>query len=86
MAMNMPVDVFAEKEGIDAIPVEELEAAIIQIGAGMEKLNSSRLTRRAIVVLLQDSSKQSRRNIECVLNALDQLESRYLKAKKPDLP
>ena len=70
------------EEVIDSIPVEELEKAIITIGAGMRKLNSSRLTERAILVLLRDATGLSMQTIRKVFMGLQRLEGQYLKAPK----
>lgn len=70
------------KTAVENIPVEELEKAIVEISAGMRKLRNSRLTERAILVLLQDSTGQSMRNIQAVLKGLEGLERRFLKTTR----
>lgn len=61
---------------------ELLAKSIIQIAEGIEKINKGRLTRRAIVVLLQDmvgSSKLSKIQINLVLDNLPRLKAWYIK-------
>ena len=58
---------------------EVLAQAIVDIAAGMSRLNASRLNRRAILVLLNDMSGVPKRDIDAVLNGLDSLESYCLK-------
>lgn len=71
-----------QDEDGEPIGVEIIAAAIVELSAGMKRIESSRLTRRAIVTLLHDSTRGLTRNdIETVLNALDGLERTYLKPK-----
>lgn len=61
------------------VPAEIIAQSIVEISKGMNALNSTRLTRRAIVTLIHETSKIARRDIEIVLNNLDQLEKVWLK-------
>lgn len=63
--------------------VVDLERAILAIGDGMKRINESRLTRDALILLLQDATKLGKRDIAYVLNAMDSLEATYLKPRKP---
>ncbi len=63
------------------VPAEIIATAIAQIAEGMKALNNSRLSRRAVVVLIHDQSKISKRQIEIVLNNLTDLEADWLKKK-----
>ena len=65
----------------EPMPVEIIEQAIIDIAAGMRKLNSTRLTRKAIVTLLHASSGVPKGTIEIVLNNLELIEHTWLKRK-----
>lgn len=63
------------------IPAEVIASAIVDIAAGMKKLNTTRLSRRAIVTLIHEESRIARRDIEIVLNNLETLEETWLKRK-----
>jgi hypothetical protein len=63
------------------IAAEIIASAIVDIGKGMNALNSTRLTRRAIVTLIHENSKVARTTIEIVLNNLDALEATWLKKR-----
>jgi hypothetical protein len=65
--------------GDEPTPVEIIEKSIVDITAGMKKLNSTRLTRRALILLIADSSHVNRGDVSKVLDSLDQLETLYLK-------
>lgn len=60
-----------------AMEQQVLTRAIADISLAMLKLTSSGLNRRAIVILVHDQSKISKRNIELVLNNLEQLAQDY---------
>jgi hypothetical protein len=61
------------------IPAEIIATSIVKIAEGMEAMRKTRLTRRCIVTLIHEQSKIARRDIEIVLNNLDQLETTWLK-------
>lgn len=69
------------KENQEPQPIEVLESSIVEIAKAMKVINSTRLTRRSLVALLHDNSKLPKRDIEIVLNNLDQLEELFLKKK-----
>lgn len=56
---------------------EILAEAIVRIGDSVAKLNQSGLNHRAIVLLLQDSTKLPKRDIEAILTALPRLKGWY---------
>lgn len=60
---------------------EILAAAITKISEGMNKLlnSSNGLKRQAIVVLLQDATKENKSSIRNILNALPRLRGWYCK-------
>jgi hypothetical protein len=68
-------------EGNEPMPIEIIEQAIVDIAAGMKKLHSTRLTRKAIVTLLHASSGVNKGTIEIVLNNLELMEHTWLKKK-----
>lgn len=60
--------------------VEIIAKAIIDIGDGVRKMQKSRLTRRAIIVLIHDSCNGvGKPAIKVVLDCLDDLENTYIK-------
>lgn len=65
------------------VPAEVMEQAIVEIGKAMKRINETRLTRRAIVVLIHHHSKVALGTVELVLNNLDALEDTWL--KKPSM-
>lgn len=66
------------KENVDdVVQPEVLASAIRDIGAAAKKLAASGLNRKAIVLLVADSSKCSRGAVNAVLDALASLERDY---------
>lgn len=66
-------------EETDALPAKVLAESIAAIARGVKALNQTRLKRRAVVALIHDQSKLSKRDIELVLNNLEELENDWLK-------
>ena len=65
-------------------PAEIIAQAIIDVATAFEKMNKSRLTQRAIIVLVKDRIKHvSLPDIEAVLDAVPKLKDYYIK-KIPD--
>lgn len=60
---------------------QEIEAAIIEIAAGMKMMNATRLKRSTIVALIHDKSNVPKKTIELVLNNLDDFENLWLRPK-----
>jgi len=59
---------------------EILAASIVSLGQACERMKKNGgLNRRAIVVLLHDATKISKRDIEDILDAMTRLESWYCK-------
>ena len=54
-----------------------LAKTIVDISASMTRLLASGLNRRAIVILIHDESKISKRTIEYLLDSLEQLAEDY---------
>jgi 3-dehydroquinate dehydratase len=75
--MAKPIKVVQNPD--EVVPHEVLAKAITDISESMRKLFNGRLARRTIVLLIHDSSKVPMRDIEYVLNSMEQLEANYLK-------
>jgi hypothetical protein len=80
--MPKPNVTVVPKAGDEPLPVEVIERAVVELAAGMKRLNDTRLKRETIVALLHDTSGIGKRQIEVILNCLDRLEQLYLKPKK----
>lgn len=59
-------------------PMEVLAQAIIDVADAFQKLRSGRLTQRAVILLIKDSTGLTQRDIEAVLVACENLK-RYVK-------
>lgn len=77
----MPAKVTQPAPPAEEIPAEIIATSIVQIAEAMKAINSTRLTRRAIIALIQDQSKLPKKTIEIVLNNLDALETDWLKPR-----
>lgn len=68
------------------LTVEQIEEAVVLVAAGAKKLLGSRLTERAVTLLIHDAIpanlRPTRAQIATVLTTAADLEKRYLK-KKP---
>lgn len=69
----MPIEVMP-KPPEDPVVLAE---AIRRVSGGMKKLTRSGLNRDAVIVLLQHTTKVSRKMIERILNDLEMLERRF---------
>lgn len=67
---------------ISADDARRLADSVRKIEKGMKELNEAGLNRKAIVVLLAESTGVSRRDINAVLNGLETLGSEYLEKTK----
>ena len=79
--MNKP-NIRIVKNEEDPEPVELLAQSIIQVADGFEKIKKSKLSQRAIVVLLQDgigAAKITKQQIALVLDNLPRLKAWYIK-------
>lgn len=68
---------------IDPVPVEVLATSIRNIGIGMRRIEASGLERRALALLLADSSRCSMSVVLQVLRAMDTLERDFIRKPKP---
>lgn len=68
-----------QAENQEVVTVEIIAQSIAKIAAAFRALEQTRLSRRALVLLLHDHSKVPRRDIELVLNNLEALDEIYLK-------
>jgi hypothetical protein len=66
----------------EEIPIQLLATAILKLGNAAEAIQKAGLNRRAIEVLLQSSSGQSRTAVRSVLDALMDLKRDYLAPEK----
>lgn len=73
-----------KEESLEINPetAKELAAAIRRIDKAVSDLQSSGLNRKALVVLLNESTGVSRRDINAVLNGLESLEKEFLEPEK----
>jgi hypothetical protein len=69
------------KTGDDPAPAEIIEAAILDLAAGMKRLNSSRLKRETVVTLLHSESGVGKPAIRTILNNLGDMERLFLNPK-----
>ena len=58
---------------------EDLAEEIVMLSKAFKALDSSRLNRRAVVLLVHDMTKLPKRHINSILDALPDLADRYLK-------
>lgn len=65
----------------DIVEPEILAEAIVRISHGVRRLMTSGLNFEAVVVLLADSSKQSKLGCRVVLEHLEKLEKKYTRRK-----
>lgn len=68
-------------EGNEPLPVQIIEDSIVEIARAMKAINNTRLTRKALVILIHHHSRISQKDIEVVLNNLELMESIWLKKK-----
>lgn len=68
-----------QKENEEPVAVEILAQSILKIAQAVEKMNKSKLTCRAICVLLKDASGESMSSVRNILNSLNNLQKLYLK-------
>lgn len=70
------------KDGENVIELKIMEQAIIDVATAARKLLASRLSKRAVLVLIKDSMTGTGlplRDIELVLDCASKLDKRYLK-------
>lgn len=69
----------AGKDEANKVPLVVMEKAIVEIAEGARKLLGSKLSKRAVLVLLKDASGQPMNVIEEVLDNAAKLDKLYLK-------
>lgn len=70
------------KDKEDPIPVEIMERAIVDVAAGFKRMAASKLSKKAIILLVQDSvgsTRITKRQVGEVLDAAANLDRDYLK-------
>ena len=77
----MPAKVKVTLDPLNPEPTEIIAASIIEIAASLKKLNSTRLTRKAILVLVSHDTGIGQGTINTVLDSLAALEATFLKKK-----
>lgn len=80
MAKNTKVTVLKDEDNI--IEIQVMEQAIVEVATAARKLLNTKLTKRAIVVLIKDSmtgTGMPMKDIELVLDCASTLDKRYLK-------
>lgn len=65
------------------LPFEVMAKSIAQIGESLAKIQKTRVTRKLIVALIADDTKQPKNRINLILDSYEQLESIYLTKGKP---
>lgn len=81
MAREKKSDPPPSVKDLSADDAVRLAEAVRKIATGMDTIRSAGRRRRALVVLLADSTKVSMRDINDVLNGLEQLGELYLEKK-----
>lgn len=61
------------------IAAEVIAQSVLDISKAMKDLNSTRLTKEAIVTLIHDTSRISKTDIRIVMNNLSEMERTWLK-------
>ena len=79
---RQPVHSRVELENDDETPLKVVVSAIHKVSDGIDKINESGLTERAIILLLHDATKVSKSDIKKVLEAAPLLAERY--TRNPD--
>lgn len=64
---------------VTAEPVRDIGEEVAKIADAMARINSGKLARRAIILLVSDASGVGKRDVEYVLNGLSNLRRFYLK-------
>jgi hypothetical protein len=79
-AQNQTITVKVNEENPE--PLVVTAKAIIEISEAFIKINNSPLKRRAVVLLLQDATKISQRDINLILDVAPKLKDFYVKEVK----
>jgi hypothetical protein len=70
--------VVTQSPDVDPVPVEIIAESIVKISKAMEAISKTRLNRRALIVLISESSGTPRTHVKNVLDSLQQLAEDYL--------
>lgn len=66
----------------EPIGVEIIEGSIVSIAASMKRIDATRLSRKALLILISKDTGLGTGAVNAVLNSLSDLERTYLKPKK----
>lgn len=80
--MNKNKQIQAVKDPENEIPMKMMEQAVVDIAAGFNRLKTSRLSKRAIVLMVQDSAgstQVTKKQVEQVLDAAADLGKTFLR-------
>lgn len=69
-------------DGEEPMPVEIIERSIVEIAEAMKRIENTRLSRKALVILIHYNSKVPQRDIELVLQNLEYMDRIWLKQKR----
>lgn len=82
-SMKKPrVRVVQPDEPAQRVTYEILATAVRELAQGVKKLRASPLNDRAIILLLHDTTGISKRDIQSMLDSMENLERTYLKPGK----
>lgn len=77
----MPKEIAFIKDKENPIAFEVMEQAIVDIAAGMKRINQTRLNRKALVILISKDTGVGQTIVDVVLDSLGAIEQTYLKPK-----
>lgn len=69
----------AIKQSEEEVPFEVMAESIVQISRFVSHVKKSRLSEKALLVLVAHSTGESQKTIKTVLDGLEQLEATYLR-------
>lgn len=70
-------EVVVKQDEIEVVPAEVLATAITKVCAGLSAWNKAGLRRRALIVLLADSTRLSKTTVQTVLDGILKLQDIY---------
>lgn len=79
MAKKNAPEIIVKKDEVNPEPLEVIAKSIIEVADACAKMNSSKLNRRAILLLLKDLTGLPMADIGKVLDAAPKLKDHYLK-------
>lgn len=77
--MPRKISVVQPKNKDEEIPLEVMAASVVKLAEVGKQLSASRLKQKTVIMLLHDATGVGKREIEAILDALPELEKRYLK-------